>query len=44
MARFAALITVALLIAACGNAVSDKAQETMANYTAAQETAIRAAR
>ena len=44
MARFAPFITAALLIAACGNAASEQAQKTMANYKAAQETSMRAAR
>ncbi|MHA1574407.1 MAG: hypothetical protein ACTSX8_10480 [Alphaproteobacteria bacterium] len=41
MARFAALITVALIITACGNALSNKAQETMSNYKAAQDSSLR---
>ncbi len=39
--RFASFIAVALLLAACGDALSDKAQETMSSYKAAQESSLR---
>ncbi len=39
--RFVSAIAVALLLAACGNAVSEKAQETMSSYKTAQESSLR---
>ncbi len=44
MARFAAFITAALLLAAAGNAVSEKAHETMNNYRTSVDSHIAAAR
>ncbi len=44
VARFAAVITAALLLAACGNAITNKAKETMTSYKAAQESSLRAIR
>ncbi len=41
MTRFASFIAAVLFITACASELSDRAQETMSDYKAAQESSLR---